>query len=101
MNFEAMWSIQHGHSDLMYVALSSTRFPETSLITLPSRFWIIALPVMAVVLPMFIAPDIVRIVHYCKKKMTAQRAKKTVKVCYSSTYWDAVNSTSSEIIGFV
>ncbi|KAF4573548.1 CorA metal ion transporter (MIT) family protein [Pleurotus pulmonarius] len=64
MNFEFMWTIQHGHSDLI--------------------FWIIALPVMAVVLPMFIAPDIVRIVHYCKKKMTAQRAKRSVKDSYKS-----------------
>lgn len=56
---------------------------------------------MAVVLPMFIAPDIVRIVHYCKKKMTAQRAKKSVKVRPSSNYWDTVKLTSAEITGLV
>jgi hypothetical protein len=41
------------------------------------RFWIIALPLMAVVLPVFIVPDIKRMIHYVQKRILA---KKIVKV---------------------
>jgi len=59
MNFENMWSISHGHSDLV--------------------FWIIALPVMAIVLPIFIVPDIKRVVHYVQKRMVTKKAVKSFK----------------------
>ncbi|KAH7886321.1 hypothetical protein F5I97DRAFT_1879408 [Phlebopus sp. FC_14] len=55
MNFEAMWSV-HMHSDLF--------------------FWEIAIPVMAVVIPMFTWPDIKRVAHYAKKRFATRRRHK-------------------------
>ncbi|PFH49792.1 hypothetical protein AMATHDRAFT_48399 [Amanita thiersii Skay4041] len=51
MNFEAMWSVNK-HSDLL--------------------FWEIAIPVMAVVIPIFIWPDLQRMAHYIKKRAITQ-----------------------------
>ncbi|KAJ7841367.1 magnesium transporter [Mycena olivaceomarginata] len=59
MNFENMWTIHHGHSDLV--------------------FWIIALPLMAVVLPVFIVPDIKRMIHYVQKRILAKKIVKSFK----------------------
>ncbi|KAF8273845.1 hypothetical protein EI94DRAFT_1563103 [Lactarius quietus] len=56
MNFENMWSIHHGHTDIV--------------------FWIIAIPVMAVVVPSFMWAEIVRIHHYIKKNMLARNVSK-------------------------
>ncbi|KII94236.1 hypothetical protein PLICRDRAFT_101518 [Plicaturopsis crispa FD-325 SS-3] len=53
MNFNVMPSVQN-HSDIL--------------------FWIIALPVSAVVIPMFTYPDFVRMWHYLKKKTIVRRA---------------------------
>jgi len=53
MNFTAMWSI-HNNTDLF--------------------FWIIALPLMGVIVPMFLYTDIKRMVHYVQKVMAARRA---------------------------
>ncbi|KAJ7056655.1 magnesium transporter [Mycena amicta] len=58
MNFQAMWSVQ-GHSDLL--------------------FWEIALPVMAVVLPIFITPDIKRMLHYVQKRILTKKITKSFK----------------------
>ncbi|EGN93721.1 hypothetical protein SERLA73DRAFT_63839 [Serpula lacrymans var. lacrymans S7.3] len=55
MNFDSMWSLRH--TDLL--------------------FWEIALPVMAIVVPIFVWPDIRRMAHYAKKRFTARQ---TVKV---------------------
>jgi len=55
MNFEIMWSIQ-GHSDAV--------------------FWAIALPVMAILLPVFLRNDIVRLAHYLTKKMFVNEVEK-------------------------
>ncbi|KAJ7485855.1 magnesium transporter [Mycena latifolia] len=49
----SMWSV-HGHSDWL--------------------FWAIALPIMSVVIPLFVAPDIQRLVHYVQKRALAKRA---------------------------
>lgn len=38
------------------------------------RFWIIALPVMGVIIPMFLYQDIKSMVHYIHKVMAARRA---------------------------
>ncbi|TFY82441.1 hypothetical protein EWM64_g1576 [Hericium alpestre] len=56
MNFESMWSVNHGHSDVI--------------------FWIIALPVMAVVIPMFTLPDLKRLIKYLKKQLVAHKVKR-------------------------
>ncbi|KAJ6468376.1 magnesium transporter [Mycena sanguinolenta] len=58
MNFDAMWSV-HGHSDVV--------------------FWIIALPVMAIVLPIFIVPDIKRMIHYVQKRVLTKKIVKSIK----------------------
>ncbi|KAJ7650745.1 magnesium transporter [Roridomyces roridus] len=42
-------------------------------------FWAIALPVMAIVLPIFIVPDIKRMIHYVQKRYLAKKAVKTLK----------------------
>ncbi|KAJ7168070.1 magnesium transporter [Mycena crocata] len=53
MNFKEMWSVNN-NSDLL--------------------FWIIALPLMGIIVPMFLYADIKRLVHYIKKVMAARRA---------------------------
>ncbi|TFY79352.1 hypothetical protein EWM64_g4661 [Hericium alpestre] len=59
MNFENMWSVNHGHSDRI--------------------FWAIALPLMAIVVPIFTMPDLRRLIHYVKKRMVAKKVKKEYK----------------------
>ncbi|KAJ7485857.1 hypothetical protein FB451DRAFT_1231275 [Mycena latifolia] len=58
MNFTDMWSV-NGHSDWL--------------------FWAIALPVMSVVVPLFVAPDIRRLVHYVQKRALAKRAVESLR----------------------
>ncbi|KAJ7771826.1 hypothetical protein B0H16DRAFT_1514877 [Mycena metata] len=53
MNFTAMWSIQN-NTDVF--------------------FWIIALPVMGVIMPLFLYSDIKSLFHYMHKVMAARRA---------------------------
>lgn len=55
MNFEAMWSVNK-HTDVL--------------------FWEIALPVLAVCIPLFLWGDIMRVVHYLKKRWLARTIKK-------------------------
>ncbi|KAH7922677.1 hypothetical protein BV22DRAFT_1197242 [Leucogyrophana mollusca] len=59
MNFDYMWAINHGHTDLV--------------------FWVIALPVMAIVVPIFTLPDIRRIIHYMMKRFASKQRVKTLK----------------------
>ncbi|KAJ7193572.1 magnesium transporter [Mycena pura] len=59
MNFENMWSVKHQHADWIY--------------------WAIALPIMAIVLPLFLGPDIRRMVHYARKKVLTRKAIKGFK----------------------
>ncbi|KAJ3519616.1 hypothetical protein NM688_g9275 [Phlebia brevispora] len=49
MNFNNMWSVNHGHTDII--------------------FWIIALPVMSIVLPIFLWSDFTRVLHYIQKRL--------------------------------
>ncbi|KAF8185011.1 hypothetical protein K438DRAFT_1837261 [Mycena galopus ATCC 62051] len=53
MNFTSMWSVKN-NSDVL--------------------FWIIALPLMGVIVPMFLYSDIKSMVHYVQKVMAARRA---------------------------
>ena len=55
MNFEHMWSVD-GQSDKI--------------------FWFIAVPVMAVVVPIFLWADIQRGIHYLRKRMSSSQAGK-------------------------
>ncbi|KIJ66521.1 hypothetical protein HYDPIDRAFT_86366 [Hydnomerulius pinastri MD-312] len=55
MNFEYMWSVDL-HSDAL--------------------FWEIAIPVMAVVIPIFMWPDIKRVAHYAAKRFAARSQQK-------------------------
>lgn len=74
-----MWTVKHNHSDVMCVnrtffLLSLSKHLELSICS----FWIIALPVMAIVLPLFLWSDLKRVWHYLQKRM----AKRSVKqVC--------------------
>ncbi|EIN14276.1 hypothetical protein PUNSTDRAFT_80502 [Punctularia strigosozonata HHB-11173 SS5] len=54
MNFDHMWAINHGHTDLV--------------------FWIIALPMMAIVVPLFMHADIWRALRSFQKHMIAKAA---------------------------
>jgi Mg2+ and Co2+ transporter CorA len=56
MNFDNMWSVKHGHTDLV--------------------FWIIAIPVMLIVIPMFLYQDFERMFHYVAKKWSVKRVVK-------------------------
>ncbi|KAI0923526.1 hypothetical protein AcV5_009045 [Taiwanofungus camphoratus] len=63
MNFVNMWSVHNAnHSDLL--------------------FWEIALPVMAVVVPIFIWPDLRHMVHYLQKQLVKRKVKKTFRHKY-------------------
>jgi len=55
MNFEAMWSVK-GHTDLL--------------------FWEIAIPVMAILIPLFTWSDLVKMYHYGQKKVWTKRLDK-------------------------
>ncbi|VDB86254.1 unnamed protein product [Peniophora sp. CBMAI 1063] len=57
MNFESMWSVQQ-NSDLL--------------------FWKIAIPIMAVVVPLFMWNDIVRATHYVQKRMIERNIEKNL-----------------------
>ncbi|KAF7345241.1 Magnesium-like protein [Mycena sanguinolenta] len=58
MNFDFMWTTKHNHSDVIY--------------------WVIALPVMAIILPLFLGPDIERLVHYVRKKVLTNKAVRSL-----------------------
>ncbi|KAJ7785209.1 magnesium transporter [Mycena maculata] len=59
MNFPAFFLVNHNHSDWLY--------------------WAIALPIMAIVVPLFTAPDIQRIVHYFRKRKLTEKVVKSFK----------------------
>ncbi|KAI9513096.1 hypothetical protein F5148DRAFT_466834 [Russula earlei] len=59
MNFENMWSIHHGHSDIF--------------------FWFIAIPLLCIVAPSFMWSDIVGLYHYFKKRSLARKVTKRFK----------------------
>jgi len=59
MNFDHMWSVNHNHTDII--------------------FWIIAIPVMCIITPTFMWPDITRGYHRIKKRALARRITKRFK----------------------
>lgn len=59
MNFENMWSVNHSHTDVI--------------------FWIIAIPVMFIITPTFMWPEIVRGYHHIKKMALIRRITKRFK----------------------
>jgi hypothetical protein len=72
MNFDHMWSVHHGHTDVVYVIRSHS---SLRLYELFPSFWIIAIPVMFVVAPAFMWPDIVRAYNHITKGMLARNVK--------------------------
>lgn len=56
MNFRREWSWHHNHSDVMYVNATHLALFHTVLLLMQRRgsYWIIALPMMAILLPMFL-----------------------------------------------
>jgi hypothetical protein len=75
MNFDNMWSVKHNHTDIMYVFASHIPFRGCMNFLLPS-FWIIAIPVMGIITPTFMWPDMVRGYHHIKKRALARRIAK-------------------------
>lgn len=75
MNFENMWSVKHNHTDIMYVSASHIHFRGSMNLLFPS-FWIIAIPVMSIITPTFMWPDIARAYHRIKKRSLAGRITK-------------------------
>ena len=73
MNFTYMWSIQHNHSDVLYV--HSTFIFVIVLTPISPRFCEIAIPVMAIVIPTFLYGDVVRMVHYIQKKILVTKVE--------------------------
>jgi len=49
--------------------MSPSIFHAIVLISILSRFWEIAIPLMSIVIPVFLYGDVVRMVHYVKKKI--------------------------------
>ena len=88
MNFPNMWSLrgQGGHSDVVYVFFPAIG-TNLCIYYVMSRFWIIALPIMAIILPIFLRRDIVRLVHYLSKYTAAQKAVKVTEFVSSAILW--------------
>jgi Mg2+ and Co2+ transporter CorA len=59
MNFDNMWTVHHDHSDVI--------------------FWIIAIPLMCILIPFFAHGDIIKMIHYVQKRMRTKEAVKTFK----------------------
>lgn len=72
MNFNVMWSVQN-HTDLLYVSLENAFTSALLIAALLCSFWEVALPVMAVVIPLFLKSDIAKMLHYAKKKLVIKR----------------------------
>ncbi|PCH36397.1 hypothetical protein WOLCODRAFT_82117 [Wolfiporia cocos MD-104 SS10] len=66
----------------------STSWPQTSVM----RFWEIALPVMAVTIPVFLWPDIQRLVRYIEKQVIRRQVR---KVCRLHTVHEKQSHTDS------
>ena len=77
MNFDPMWSVQK-NSDLLLVNFVHSLLPILNTLL---RFWEIALPVMAIVIPLFLRSDIKRAAHFVQKKMLAKGVQ---EVCHSA-----------------
>src|SRR6267154_1649277 len=75
MNFDNMWSVRHNHTDIMYVYASHIHFRDCMKLLFPS-FWIIAIPVMCIITPTFMWPDIARAYHHIKKRALTRRITK-------------------------
>lgn len=75
MNFELMWTVHHGHSDVMCVdSLLSFIIENSTFIT--CSYWIIALPMLAILLPIFMWSDLSEAKQNLEKHMAARAVKR-------------------------
>ncbi|THH32767.1 hypothetical protein EUX98_g1373 [Antrodiella citrinella] len=65
MNFTEMLTTKHGHTDVV--------------------FWVIALPVLAIVITIFLWNDFTRMWHHMKKKLMKRAVNKKLRKAYAST----------------
>lgn len=75
MNFDRMWSVKHNHSDVMYVISLISKY----MCLQRNSYWIIAIPLMAIVVPLFLLNDLKRMVHFVQKKIIAKDVKKVAQ----------------------
>ena len=80
MNFYAMWSVDY-NTDILFAL--HYEFPLNTRLTIRAhRFWKIAIPVMALVIPLFTWPDMKRAAHYAEKRWATRRPMMVRAACF-------------------
>jgi len=75
MNFDPMWSVQ-ANSDVLCVPSTFLACQILNTSMLYRSFWYIAIPVMAVVVPIALWSDVKKMVHYLQKRVATKNAVK-------------------------